>query len=278
MTVSDVVERFLATGTTDPSFSAWEGSDEERRAQGMATLGRVMERIVEWRARNAPLRPTPGPRNLAVAVRRRVEPMVRGLLDETEADLVLDAIPHRVEVLTVDRFLRGLGSQNLELRWTLANLLLDDLGAPPLSDDAPHLDGFCQDGQAWVLARAFGTKPRWSDPVVHECAHLLHEVDRDQVGLGASVRILGVDPEDHENFAYACELWACVLRHADGPDGVPDALATLRARGPVLDPRVDPSRLDAALDAAAAAPERGYWAIGESIGVVRPAASVALSA
>ena len=55
-------------------------------------------------------------------------------------------------------------------------MLLDAMGAPPLSDTAPQLDGFCVQGRAWVLPRALTAEDPRVDVIVHEVAHLLHEL------------------------------------------------------------------------------------------------------
>ncbi|MCB9779211.1 MAG: hypothetical protein H6742_11660 [Alphaproteobacteria bacterium] len=248
MSTSETIEHFLATGQVDPSFRAWDGSLRERRARGTEVLDQVLRRVVRWRARRAPLRPTPAPADVATALRERLGPIAHGLLSPRAAAAFLDVLPDRVQVVTVDAFLAGIDGASLELRWTLANMLLDDMGAPPLADDAPQLDGFCEDGRAWLTARAFQQGGDWADPLVHECVHLLHEPG--VLGPGAPP-LLSLPGERCETLAYACELWACIQRQPDDPAVLVARFA--RAR-PVADPRIDHRELVAILHAASDAP------------------------
>jgi hypothetical protein len=131
---------------------------------------------------------------------------------------------------------------------------------PTLSDDVPQLDGICAAGCAWVLPRAFAASPH-SDVLVHEVAHLLHLLRRDEVGLGGEGLLIGVPPRRRETFAYACEAWAIALR-AGG----------LQPEAPPLgqdDARVDRKRLERLLDEAAAGGGFGAlrrWAEGSARG------------
>lgn len=244
------IERFLATGEFDASFPGFEGSPSQRRRRGSAALEDVVRRVVRWRLRKAPLPPVPAPEDPHGEIAARVGPVARGVLPGALAERFLTVLPSRVEIVTPERFLAELPGASLELRWTLANMLLDDMGAPPLSDEAPQLDGFCEGGRAWVTASTF-RHATWSDPLVHECAHLLHAAD--VVGPGTPP-VLEVPPYHHELLAYACEIWTCLGRL---PGPLQDNLDRFADEQPVSDPSVHLDALLAVLRDAARASEQG---------------------
>lgn len=265
MSKSDSVETFLATGEHDPAFPEWGGDG----AAGTASLARVLRRVVRWRAHGAPLPAARGPVEPAQAVRDRIAPMVAGLFGDRPA--LTRALADRVQVVTVDRFLDGFEALPLEVQWTLANLLLDDLGAPPLADDAPQLDGFCAEGHAWVLPRAFEPSGGPTDVVVHEVAHLLHELARGDLGATpAHAPLLAVPPNQRETWAYACEVWAWAT-HDQPSAAVLAKRVTPSEHGRAhTDARVDAPLLHQILAAAVAAPEQGWSLLREGVGAPDP--------
>lgn len=267
MSKSEHVERFLATGEHDPAFPAWGGD----AARGAGALGRVLRRVVRWRSQGAPLPAQPAPAHPDALVRQRVSALLEGLFPADEAAALLQALPARVEVVTVDRFCDGLTDLPLEVQWTLANLLLDDLGAPPLADDAPQLDGFCADGRAWVLPRAFAPGDGLDDVLVHEVAHLLHDLPRSAVGLtppGAPV--LDVPLRQRETWAYACEVWAWATRDDPTP-AVLAARVTPSEHGRAhTDARVDARLLHRILADAVARPAAGWATLRDGVGATLP--------
>lgn len=272
---SDAVERFLATGEHDPDFRAWPGARAARRAAGAAALAQVLRRVVDWRARHAPLAQSAAPSDPGAAVRARIAPLITGLFRPERAAALIALLPLRVEVLTT----RSLGQRGAALpladQWSLANLLLDDMGAPPLADDTPQLDGICADGRAWVLPRAFAPGPPYTDVIVHEVAHLLHALSARDLGIGASGRpLLRVAARDRETFAYAAEVWACVTRAASDPPARRDSVQRFERGAAAADARVDRGRLLAVLDAAARAEDDGWGAIRQALcGARRPLTS-----
>ena len=259
---SDAVERFLATGEHDPGFGSWPGARAERRAAGTAALAGVLLRVVNWRARHAPLPPTPAPADPVGPVRQRIAPMLRGLFGANKADLLIERLPQRVEVLTVRSLtLRG-PALPLYSQWSLANLLLDDMGSPPLADDTPQLDGLCADRRAWVLPRAFAPSPPYTDVIVHEVAHLLHTLSPRDLDMGASPGpLLRVRARDRETFAYAAEVWACIARESVDPAARRASIERFEQRIAAADARVDRNRLLAVLAAATQARDDGWRAI-----------------
>lgn len=257
MSISDAIERFIGTGEVDPRFPDWEGSAVERRERGTAACRDVLKRIVGYRSARGPGRRMP--EDLGGRVRERVRPMVEGLHAAgvlPEAAAFLHTLDRRVHVVTPNTFGALVDTVPLDVGWDLANLLLDDLGAPPLSDDTPELDGLCNGGHAWLLPRAFAEARPWSDVVVHEVAHLLHTMRRSEITGGdkSAGVLLPVPPRRRETFAYACEVWACIDRMA--PESRSAALVDYRDSATPPDARVDRQALDRLLAAAAGG---GAW-------------------
>ncbi len=266
MTPSESIEHFLATGEHDPYFRAWSGSRDERRRKGSEALSDVLRRVVRWRAQRAPLQRWSVPADAQEQLHDRVAPMVHGLLPGAMGVAVMQHLPARIEVVTVDRFVAGKVQMPLEDLWALANLLLDDMGAPPLSDDAPQLQGFCVEGRAWVLPSAFEPQPAGTDVIVHESAHLLHELRRGEVGLSPARKVLfPVQPDDHETFAYTCERWSCIARTATTATEAQALLAAQGGLGATSDPRADGTVIDGLLADAAARPAQGWSIIAAGI-------------
>ena len=101
--VADEVQRFIATGASDPLFSAWEGRDAlDRMTRGDREL---LDALVDEARRRAGTAAIPGPLegiDLAALTRRKVEPMVRGLFPKAEQDAVLALVERSVVVVTLD--------------------------------------------------------------------------------------------------------------------------------------------------------------------------------
>lgn len=257
MSATDAVERFLGTGEYDPRFPDWEGDAVARRAAGTATLRDVLVRVVRWRADHAPLRPPPVPRDAEARVRVRIAPLLHGLFDPPRADALEARLPARVVLLTPGSFAAHAPRLPLRTAWDLANVLLDDLGAPPLADDVPELDGVCAEGHAWVSPRALDAEEPFPDILVHEAAHLLHTVGPAELGLeGPAGPFLPVPPRRRETFAYACEVWTSALR--GGVEGIGARVAAWGRSSEAVDARVERQELDLLLDAAVADPARGW--------------------
>jgi hypothetical protein len=261
ITDGPLIEDFLATGELDPADPGWGAPPAEVES----VLKRVLVRIVRYRAARAPLRAGRPPADPAAAVAARAGPLVHGLLPPDRAPAALSALAARVQVVTPAAYPAQVGRLAPSEGWCLANLLLDDLGAPPLGDEAPELDGFCAGGLAWVLPRAFALPTDPDDPVdviVHEVAHLLHRVPGAALGLGPDVApLIGVPDARAEVFAYAAELWSVRVRAAAESRPL-DPL--LRAARRLQDARAPRAPVEAALRAAAAAPPgEGFRALLE---------------
>jgi hypothetical protein len=258
ITDGPLIEDFLASGELDAADPGWGAPPAEVES----TLKRVLVRIVRYRAARAPLRAGRPPADPAAAVAQRAGPLVWGLLPADRAPGALAALAARVQVVTPGAFAVQVERLGPSEGWCLANLLLDDLGAPPLGDEAPALDGFCAGGLAWVLPRAFALPTDPDDPVdviVHEVAHLMHRVPAAALGLGGDAPLIGVPDARAEVFAYAAELWA--VRARAGAEGRPIE-PLLRAARRLQDARAPRAPVEAALRAAAAAPPgQGFRAL-----------------
>ena len=246
MSRSEAIEAFLASGIAPCDWSPWSGD----AAQGEATMRRVLVRIVAHRCEGAPLRHRVPEVDPAEVVLRRVRPMLTGLLPTDEAEALSRLLQERVCVVTPESYATDIRLLSLDDAWTLANVLLEDLAAPPISDDTPQLDGLCASGRAWVPPGGLRPATRTTDVVVHEVAHLLHTLTRDDLGLGgAHGPLLRVPEARYESFAYACELWSC-----SGESGVScETVAEAMQAAHLMDVRVDRGRLAAALTGAARA-------------------------
>ncbi|MEC8423572.1 MAG: hypothetical protein VX000_07330 [Myxococcota bacterium] len=249
MARSEAIEAFLTTGTRPAEWDAWGGD----AACGEATMRRVLVRIVTHRCEGAPLRgriPTVDP---AQVVLDRVRGMLDGLLHADEARSMARLLRERVCVVTPESYESDIAKLSLEDAWTLANVLLEDLGVPPISDDTPQLDGLCAAGHAWVPPGGLQARTPTTDVVVHEVAHLLHTLTRRDLGLeGGTGPLVPVPPALYESFAYACELWSC----GDGSGVQGGVVQEAMHAAHLMDVRVNRERLRAALAAAA----RGGWA------------------
>ncbi|MFN7147582.1 MAG: hypothetical protein ACK4YP_27690, partial [Myxococcota bacterium] len=182
MSASESVERFLSTGEYDPRFPDLLGNIVERRRRGTAMLKDVLRRVVAWRAGRSPIAMRL-PTDVPARVRTRIAPLVYGMFDAAEAGVLVEPLAARVVVVTPSTFGALVEDVPLRTAWDLANLLLDDLGAPPLADDTPSLDGLCAAGRAWVPPRAFAADDAFPDVVVYGAAHLLHHVRRADLGV-----------------------------------------------------------------------------------------------
>jgi len=264
--MADPVEAFLMTGEHDPQFPDWPGNLAARRAAGTATMRDVLVRVTQWRANRAPLSLGRVPPDAVERVRSRIAPLLQGLFDADDAARLLSVLPERVVVLAPSTFATQVADLPLRMAWDLANVLLDAVGAPPLGDDAPELDGLCDAGRAFVLPVALRSEEPFPDVVVHEVAHLLHIVPAAEVGLTRTTTpILAVPSRERETFAYACEVWTCATR--PGLEGISDRV--LQFANATSDTRANRRTLDALLGDAATRPEEGWsilraWA--ESLG------------
>ena len=232
-----------------------EGWTVARRRAAEAAARSILVRIVGWRVRGAPLGLGASPGDVAGIVRARAGSMITGLFEPDEAAVLLTCLPAGVRVITPASFATLADEVPLTRAWDLANLLLDALGAPPLADDTPELEGLSYAGRSFVLPSALRPPGPLDDVLVHELAHALHDTPRATFGLGPRrAPLLRVAPRERETFAWACELYAAVSR---GPEDPATLLGRWEAGPGPEDARVDQPALRRALRSAV---EGSGWA------------------
>ena len=216
MDLGERIEHYLLTG----EVPAGHRLPPAMRPVVDRRLREVLVAVVRHRAARAPRRRVRSPLD-AAAVAERLRPMLTGLLPPPAADLALQRLPGRVVIPCILGFPALLEGLSLPEAWALANLLLDDLGAPPLADDTPVVDGLCAGGRAFIAGRALiddGEPDRGRDVIVHEVAHLLHSVSASALELpGVRGAVLPVPAARHETFAWAAERLSCRLRSGRWP-------------------------------------------------------------
>jgi hypothetical protein len=88
LSVTDEVERYLLTGSSDPLYAAWPGNIMERAALARADLrGALLAAIKQKQAKGK--RKMPAGLDTVALTRAKVEPMVRGLFPPAEWSVVL---------------------------------------------------------------------------------------------------------------------------------------------------------------------------------------------
>jgi hypothetical protein len=238
-----IIERFLRAadetwdGAGSGQFTAarYQNNEAYRRAakNAMRTLFHILGNLIPPEAQLAPrVDPT--------AIRARVEPMVRGLVQEDWQEIALRELVARTFVLNF----RGakaameveLPSCDMESAWRILWALYGDYGLRP-DDIEMACDGLAGD-YAHVGWSAYETNDQYSDVVVHETAHLLHYLKPRNFGLHIrrrQERFVDIDFIHRELFAYACEAYSRVVLH--GPRKVRISFAEKMPEGAFSFPR-----------------------------------------
>jgi hypothetical protein len=214
-----IIERFLRTAdeTWDGAGSGcftraqYQNNDAYRRAakNALRTLYHLLANLLPAEAQLTPYI-APG------TIRPRVEPMVKGLVQEDWQEVALRELASRTFVLNF----RGakaamdveLPSCDMESPWRILWALYGDYGLKP--DDIEMMcDGLAGDF-AHVRWSAYETKDPYSDVIVHETAHLLHYLKPRNFGLHVhrhQERFVDVEFRHRELFAFACEAYSRVV-------------------------------------------------------------------
>ncbi len=215
-----VIERFLRTGE-----ETWDGA-----GSGRFTLAQFTQDEVYTRAAKAALRTLfrllsdllPAETRLLPpvapeAIRRRVEPMVTGLVQRDWREVALREIVPRTFVLNFQGAEAAIDAELstcfMGSAWRILWALFGDYGLKP-DDIEMGCDGLAGDF-AHVRWSAYETKDPYSDVVVHETAHLLHYLKPAHHGLHlrrGQERFVDVEFRHRELFAYACEAYSQVVR------------------------------------------------------------------
>jgi hypothetical protein len=245
-TVADEIARYLCTGDTDTHHRAWPSDSFMTRAlQARDDLRGSLVAEVLRRTERAPVPDLPTPEQLAALVRRKTEPMVRGLFPLVEQDAVLALVERSVIILTPANIATTLHKESFDhAAWDLANLYLGSFDAELLGPDAPQILGISDHTTCYVTPSCLDEDEPFADYIVHEVAHIFHNCKRETVGLPHTRRrewLLDIEYRKRETFAYACEAFSRIVERARKP-GERAALVEAFA----VDFRPSESRIDAA--------------------------------
>ena len=261
--LAEAIERYLRTGSHDPSGAPWPGNIIERSRRAHDELIQALVSEVTRRAKTRPAPELAQGFDGVAFTRAKCEPMVWGLFPRVERQAVLALLERAVVFLTpanlelVLRHQRWLGTA-----WDLANLYLGSIGAEPLGEDAPAIVGLSEETTCFVSMRYFSESDPFADFVVHEVAHVFHNCKRDTVGLSATRRgewLLDIDYRKRETFAYACEAYACIVGRARDLAGRAALAREYGRDGLISEVRVDPAEVADILHEAG--PRRNGWKV-----------------
>jgi len=261
--LAEAIERYLRTGSHDPTGAPWPGDVIERTRRAHHELLQALVTEVTRRASTLPVPELLQGFDGVAFTRAKVEPMVRGLFPRVERQAVLGLLERAVVFLTPASIELVLRQQRwLGTAWDLANLYLGSIGAEPLGDDTPAIVGLSEETTCFVSLEYFSDSDPFADFVVHEVAHVFHNCKRATVGLSATRRrewLLDIDFRKRETFAYASEAYARIVGRARDLAGRA-ALAEEYGRVARLsDARVDPAEVNDILREAC--PRRNGWKV-----------------
>ena len=175
-----LIERFLRTGK-----ETWDGA-----GSGRFTLAGFNENEAYTRASKTALRslfgllaellpaearttPQVGPKT----IRRRIEPMVKGLVQDDWQEVALRELTARTFVLNFQGARTAMDAELATSFMGTARQILwalyGDYGLKPERIDM-GCDGVCAGEFAHVTLSAYESKDPYTDVIVHEAAHLLH--------------------------------------------------------------------------------------------------------
>ena len=217
--VAAEIDRYLSTGDTDASRSAWRSeSFLERARQAHDDLRAALIAEVRGRSAGVALSDLPIPGDTVALTRRKTEPMVRGLFPRTEQATVLALVERSVVFVTPDNIDAVLRKEPWDgSAWDLANLYLGSIGAEPLGRDPAGIVGLSQEAICYVSLAYFDQEDPFADFVVHEVAHIFHNCQRQAAGLPfrrGREWMLDVEYSRRETFAYSCEAFARIVEPA----------------------------------------------------------------
>ncbi len=209
------IERFLDTGDSDPlggkdhPAGMLEGLNAYNAALRNALLAEVRRRTRSRRSKRLP-----DGLDSVTHVRRKLEPMVQGLLPKAEQETVLDLLQNSITFLTREATYRCIRELPfLHQTWNVANIFLESLDLPALSGERSFTVGMAEGERCFVSMTYFKEENRFSDYVVHEAAHMSHYTKREMIGLSYTKGrewLLEIDIGKRETFAYACEIYSCI--------------------------------------------------------------------
>ncbi len=239
-----IIQEFLRTGDHDPLFLQFPGHDHLDRIRGghRAHIDALLTEVQIRSARITALKLAELPQDIQAFSRQKIEPMVRGLFKRVDQEAVTTLLANSVVFITPDTVSSLIQHDDLHVAWLIANLYLCNIGADPISDEAPPIVGFSANTTCYVSMSYFEETTPFSDYVVHEAAHVFHNARRRDAGLmgrRADAWLLPIDFRKRETFAYACETYSRICKLANTVPARRSMLEELKLLPPPLDERVD---------------------------------------
>lgn len=150
--------------------------------------------------------------DLVELTRRKIEPMICGLFPKAEQPILLEALSGSLIVVshaTIESLV--LNERWDGTAWSLANLYLNFLGVPMLSERAVAALGLSEELRCYITPEYFVEQDPLADFLVHEVAHVFHNYKRELLGLPFTRSrewLLPVKFASREPFALACEAYS----------------------------------------------------------------------
>jgi hypothetical protein len=217
------IERFLRSGE-----ETWEGAgsgrftlaqfkeDEAYTRAAKAALQDLLDSLAKLLPAEAQLSPPVPPE----AIRRRIEPMVSGLLPADWREVALREITARTFILNLpgarSAIKAELSTCSMASAWQILWALFEDYGLKP-EDIKVECDGLAAE-YAHVRWSAYQTNDPYGDVVVHEAAHMLHYLKPSHYGFHVrrgQERFVDIEFKHRELFAYACEAYSRAVLHGE---------------------------------------------------------------
>ncbi len=213
------VRDYLKTGDHDPAFRGWPGLNFLDAAQrGSEKLCDALVAEVTSRTQSHDMAAGLVERDVSALTRSKVSPMVAGLFPVAEQPMVLAMLERSVVFLRPGNIESVLRSATWpHTAWSLANLYLVSVGCERLSEEAPNIVGLSEETTCYVSPAYFTSQDDFADYIVHEAAHVFHNCRRGTVGLPETRSrkyLLNIDYRKRETFAYACEVYSCIVARA----------------------------------------------------------------
>jgi hypothetical protein len=218
------IDQFLRSGDYDPLMANWPGVNSlDRIVRGEDALRDAL--LAEVRRREAQVTiPTPtviADYDLPSFSRAKLAPMVCGLFPRVEQEPVLMLLERSVVFLTPENIELSIRQAGLlSTARQIANVYLVGIGAATLGDDMRGVLGASVETTCYVSLEYFAEQYELDDYVVHEAAHVFHNVKRRTAGLPETKRqewLLPIAFEKREMFAFACERYSRILELCKRP-------------------------------------------------------------
>ncbi|MEO8268256.1 MAG: hypothetical protein ABI557_00970 [Aureliella sp.] len=243
-TIKGIIQEFLRTGDHDPLFLQFPGNDHLDRIRGghRAHADALLTEVQIRSSSVAALKRAILPQDIQAFSRQKVEPMVRGLFKRVDQEAVTTLLANSVVFITPDTVPTLIQHDDLHSAWLIANLYLSNIGADPISEEAPPIVGFSANTTCYVSMAYFEETTPFADYVVHEAAHVFHNARRRDAGLMGrreDAWLLPIDFRKRETFAYACEAYSRICELADGAPARRSQLEELKGLPLPPDERVE---------------------------------------